>query len=170
MVTALGGELYSVLASRNIPVPFEPVGQTGPGDWFVRGDPDLARRDFMHPFQPHSGQDGSWGVFLADNLHMLSYPNPGAYWLFSASCLVHGWIMHPSPLFDELIEHYASTIGTNISTYGGYVAAQRLLFEHHSVYDVPRGILTLNSEVDPRGATLVVLLINNRFDIFEVNR
>lgn len=169
MVSAICQEIKQLLSQHNVVVEVEPQTMGMPGMWLMRGDPDLSRKTELKSFEPHPGQDGTWGVFFADNLTSLTYPNPGIYWIFYSQNVTDQWVIYPSPFFDELIKHFATIGGNDLSTYGGYVEAQRHLFETYPVYDVNRGIATVNYPVDPRIATLGVVAVNSQFEIFQVS-
>lgn len=127
------------------------------GEWLIRGDPKVKRISSCEPMLPQSGRDGTWGVFLADNLKQLMYPIPGVFWVVAVGELSRNWLYKPSNLYDEWINFFASSHRLNLRLYGGYVEAERMVHQSFDVYDTRSGIATLNNALTVQDCNLAVV-------------
>ena len=157
------GELTRHLGNNGI------VLQTGdvmPGPYLVRADSNLKRLNTLDKFVPYPGKDGTRGVFLADNIHSLMYPDVGIYWVFATNSLEGRWVSEPSELYDQWLNHFAVQAGITPDTYSNYVHLQSMIHSTWPVYQSNEGIATWPTELDPQLAVLALLYRHGDWEVF----
>lgn len=141
-------------------------GDVVPGPWLVRADSSIKRLHSMEKFTPHTGRDGTRGVFLADNLHALMFPDTGIYWVFETNSLDGRWLSEPSELFNQWLNYFAVQAGISPDTYGHYVHLQSMIYSTWPVYQRDEGIATWPTELSPELAVLALVYQHGEWDVF----
>ncbi|HUD19082.1 MAG TPA: hypothetical protein VMR81_01385 [Patescibacteria group bacterium] len=144
-------ELFRVLGDHGFDIGPEPHHQSQPRPLLIRGDNHL---NFImgkeSNFSPHSGQMGSWGVFLADTISAVMFGD--VYYVFHSSRLLSAtgeasWLNPQSTKWNDLFDSIAAKKRLNTRTLSGGLEAETEIYKHYPIYEPNLGIATIPTSV-----------------------
>lgn len=133
---------------------------TCPREWLLRGETSKQHLLGCESLCPHAGQMGTSGVFFADCLSSLMYPDPGVYYIFRADDLAHDWLLAESDRYKQIASVYAQQQGLNPTKICDGIAIESFMYDSFQIYQADTGIATANYPIPIRDAGLILITRN----------
>ncbi|MCR4324197.1 MAG: hypothetical protein NUV69_00730 [Candidatus Curtissbacteria bacterium] len=114
-----------------------------PGRWLLRSEPASRLKTSDYVLNPQTGQNASYGVFLANSFAALPIHPDCAFYLFERDLLSTVWLTIGSADWNEKIKKVCEEKGLNPASISGYDVAERTLYEQNATFSPRTDICTV---------------------------